>query len=184
MADSASIGRRIEGNGIVIAERPPLACVNLRGNGRDNKFARAVAGVIDLPLPLDPNTSVAGLLATAMWLGPDEWLISSETQSGEALSANLHKALEGMHAAVTEVGHGRVVITLSGANARAVLAKGCSIDLHQRAFQPSGCAQTLLAKLSVLIHQRSVDPVYDVFVARSFSDYAWTWFETAAAEFV
>jgi len=184
MADSTSTRRQLGGNGIAIAERPVLACVNLRGNGRDSKFIRAVAGVIDLQLPVEPTTSVAGLFAAALWLGPDEWLITSETQSAEALSVSLRKSVHGLHAAVTEVGDGRVVFSISGSNACTVLAKGCSIDFHPRAYRPGQCVQTLLAKLSVLIHQRSADPVYDVFVARSFSDYAWAWFEAAASEFL
>jgi sarcosine oxidase subunit gamma len=184
VADRAGTARRIEGDAIVVAERTGLACVNLRGDARDAKFARAVTGVIDLALPCEPNTSAAGLLATALWLGPDEWLITSETQSETALSTGLRKALEATRAAVTEVGHGRVVVSIGGSNARAVLAKGCSIDLHPRVFGPGRCAQTLLAKLSVLIHQRGAEPVYDVYIARSFADYAWAWLRTACAEFL
>ena len=78
-----------------------------------------------------------------------------------------------MHAAITDVTDGRVAFRLAGPSAREVLAKGCPLDLHPRAFAPGRCAQSLLAKASVLIHL--VDdgpergPSFDVYVARSFA---------------
>ena len=88
-----------------------------------------------------------------------------------------------MHAAITDVTDGRVAFRVAGPSARDVLAKGCPLDLHPRAFPPGRCAQSLLAKASVLIHL--VDdgpergPSFDVYVARSFADYLWTWLEDA-----
>jgi len=171
------------GRHIVIAERSALACVNLRGNAGDAKFVRAVASVADLEPPRTPNTTVSGLLVSLLWLGPDEWLMTSETQRGDALAAGLRQALAGVHAAVTEVGDGRIVYAVSGVHARSVLAKGCSIDLDPRAFCVGQCAQTLLAKTAVLIHMRAPEPVFDVHVARSYADYAWAWLAQAAREY-
>lgn len=125
----------------------------------------------------------------ALWLGPDEWLVTtSGTEdaggTGDAgLLARLDGALTGHRASVVDVSDGRTVIVLRGARARDVLAKGCSLDLHPRQFRPGRCAQTLLARAGVLIHQTDPDPVYDIHVDRSYAQYLWTWFEDAAAEF-
>lgn len=175
--------RRIERPGIVLAEQPPRAGIDLRGDVRDAKFTRAVASVIDLEPPRAPNTSASGLFASILWLGPDEWLVVSETQSGEELLARLRQALQGLHAAVTEVGSGRIVYAVAGMHAREVLAKGCAIDLHPRAFGPGRCAQTLLAKAAVLLHQRAPEPAFDVYVGRSYADYLWAWLDEAAREY-
>ena len=41
----------------------------------------------------------------------------------------------------------------AGRHARDVLAKGCALDLHPRAFAPGRCAQTLLARAQVILEQ-------------------------------
>ena len=68
-----------------------------------------------------------------------------------------------------------------------MLAKGCPLDLHPRAFTPGSCAQSLLAKADVLIHLRADDPrhgpTFDLYVARSFAHYLWAWLEDAGREY-
>jgi len=182
MPEASRAGRALKGNGVEIFERFPIACVNLRGAPNDSKFVRAVTSVTDVAPPTQPCTSVASLFVSILWLGPDEWLVISETQRGDEIVAGLRQALRGIHSAVTEVGDGRVVCALSGVAARSVLAKGCSIDFHSRAFPAGQCVQTLLAKASVLIHSRAADS-YEVYVARSFADYAWAWLENATVEY-
>ena len=183
MADGTE-ARRFAGRNLVIEERPGQACIDLRGDPDDARFVRAVQSVTDLELPRKPGTSASGLLAQILWLGPDEWLVLSDTQGGEGLAASLHAALRGIAAAVVDVGHARIVYAVGGSNARAVLAKGCSLDLHERMFPSGGCAQTLLAKVPVLVHCRGgVEPMFELHVARSFRDYAWSWLQAAASEF-
>ena len=84
---------------------------------------------------------------------------------------------------MVDVSDARAVIRLSGPAARAVLAKGCSLDFHPRVFVPGQCGQSLLARAGVLVHQVTIDPVYEIYVARSFAHYLWTWLEDAAAEY-
>jgi sarcosine oxidase subunit gamma len=68
-----------------------------------------------------------------------------------------------------------------------VLAKGCPLDLHPRAFATGNCAQSLLAKASVLIHLPNDDaqrgPTFDLYVARSFAHYLFAWLEDAGREY-
>jgi sarcosine oxidase subunit gamma len=182
MAEPAQRPPRREGAGIEIAQRDPIACVDLRGSPANGRFMRAVASVTDVAPPGQPCTSVSGLFGSILWLGPDEWLIASETQAGDEIAARLAQALAGIPAAVTDVSDARIIYMLAGENARGVLAKGCSIDLHPRAFQPGRCVQTLLAKAHVLIHARAAQ-CFDVHVPRSYAPYAWAWLENAQAEY-
>jgi len=184
MLDLARTERPATGNGISVSERPARTCINLRGVGSDARFARAVAAVTDLQLPLDPGGSATGLLASVLWLGPDEWLVVSETQPASELAARLRQALSGIHSAVTDVGEGCIVYAVSGHNSRDVLAKGCSVDLHPRAFTPGRCARSLLAKMPVLLHLRDADPTFELYVARSYREYAWAWLVSAAGEYL
>ena len=181
MPESAQ-ARRFEATGITLEERTPRSCVDLRGDPGETRFVRAVQSVTDLRLPRTAE-SASGLLASILWLGPDEWLVTSETQACESLAASLREALDGVTAAVTDVSHARLVYAVGGSNARALLAKGCALDLHERVFPLGRCAQSLLAKVPVIVHRSGAEPVFDLHVARSFRDYAWTWLQAAASEY-
>jgi sarcosine oxidase subunit gamma len=95
--------------------------------------------------------------------------------------------LPDVHGAVTDLTDGRAAFRVAGPSARDVLAKGCPLDLHARAFPPGRCAQSLLAKASVLIHLALDDPQagpsFDLYVARSFSHYLFSWLEDAGMEY-
>ena len=66
---------------------------------------------------------------------------------------------------------------------RELLAKGCPLDLHPRAFDVGQCAQSHLAKAPILIRQLDREPSFEIVVRRSFADYFWLWLEDAAAEY-
>ena len=144
----------------------------------------AVGRVLDLLLPSEPCTSAAKAQIGALWLGPDQWLLTCPRDV--AWSARRRcAALAGVHAAITDV-------TMAGRvprrrPERARRARQGHPGSAPRAFPPGRCAQSLLAKASVLIHL--VDdgpergPSFDVYVARSFADYLWTWLEDAGREY-
>lgn len=167
---------------IGLVERPHVAKVDVRGAALDPAFTGAVGSALGTSLPVQPNTVISGAGVRALWLGPDEWLVVSESEPGASLMATLRNATEGQHVAVTDVSHGRCVIRLRGPHARDVLSMGCSLDLHPRAFGAGRCAQTLLAKAAVILHQTSDEPDFDIYVARSFADYLWSWLEDAVSQ--
>ncbi|HEX5078735.1 MAG TPA: sarcosine oxidase subunit gamma family protein [Geminicoccaceae bacterium] len=172
--------------GIRLAERR-LGKIELRGDPADRAFMAAVGRTLDLLLPGEPNTTAGRGELAALWLGPDAWLLTSPPPQVAGHVAALRQALADVHAAVTEVSDGRVVLRLAGPSARDVLAKGCPLDLHPRAFAAGRCAQSLLAKASVLIHLVNDDaprgPTFDLYVARSFAHYLFAWLEDAGREF-
>lgn len=122
-----------------------------------------------LDLPTVPNT-VAGDNPRALWLGPDEWLLVGDIDVA---------ALERDGLMAIDAGHARTVLTVAGAAAD-VLAKGCSLDFHLDAFPVETCAQSRLARISVLLHRRGAQR-FDLYVGRSFAVYAWHWLADAAA---
>ena len=77
---------------------------------------------------------------------------------------------------------GQAVVNITGAHSRDLLAKGCGLDLHPRAFGPGRCAKTILAKAGVIIRQVDDSPSFDVIVRRSVADYLARWLEDAAQE--
>lgn len=165
---------------IRLAEIPFPTQLTLRVAPED-AGAAAVADALGAALP-GPNAVVrAGELA-ALWLGPDEWLLVAPDGGQAALRARLAPALEGTHATVVDVSAQRAVIELAGTAARDVLAKGCRLDLHPRAFGPGRCAQTALARTGVILWQRSDDPAYWLLIRASFAEYLAEWLLDASAE--
>ena len=163
-----------------IAEAGPRGQLVLRGDAADAAFADAVRATVGVAPPVEPNTVGAGDDARILWLGPDEWLAVFPAGREDALQAALAEALEGVHALVSDVSHSRGVISLAGAGALDVLAAGCSLDLHPSVFGPGRCAQSTLARCHVLIEQRDAAPTFDLYVHRSFMEYAWAWIVDAA----
>jgi sarcosine oxidase, subunit gamma len=171
--------------GIRLCERR-LGKIELRGDPGDRVFMAAVGRAIDLLLPGEPNTTATRGELTALWLGPDAWLLTCPPDEAASHIGSLRDALSDVHAAITDVSDGRVALRLGGPSARDVLAKGCPLDLHPRAFAAGRCAQSLLAKASVLIHLLADDargPTFDVYVARSFAHYLFAWLEDAGREY-
>jgi sarcosine oxidase subunit gamma len=178
---------RLRPRGVRLGERLGLGKIDLRGNPHDRAFVTAVGRVLDLLLPSEPCTSAAKERVAALWLGPDQWLVTCPATEVARLTGSLREALVDVHCAITEVSDARVALRVAGPSARDVLAKGCPLDLHPRAFPLGGCAQSLLAKAAVLIHLlddgRERGPSFDVHVARSFAHYLWMWLEDAGREY-
>lgn len=173
----------VEAGEVVMREHAHRTMVTLRGNSDDERFRGAIAEAVGTAPPSEPMTSATSGNQTVLWMGPDEWLVVASANEREALPAKLAAALEGLHAAAVEVGESMTVIELTGPRAPDVIAKGCTIDLHPSAFPPGRVVRTLLAKTGIILHQTADTPVYEIYVHRSFADYAWRWLEDAGLEY-
>jgi sarcosine oxidase, subunit gamma len=173
--------------GIRLAERSELGKIDLRGDPGDRAFMAAVGRCLDMLLPTEACGSASQGPVMALWLGPDQWLVTCPATDTVFFVRTFREALADAPHALTDVTDGRVALRLAGPNARDVLEKGCPLDLHPRAFPVGRCAQSLLAKASVLIHLHEDDPQtgpsFDLYVARSFSHYFFGWLEDAGREY-
>ena len=175
--------------GVQVLEIADRAQIVVRGQSADPAFLQGVEKALGQSLPIIACTSVGdptGLYV--LWMGPDEWLVVAPEIKRSALLAGLAKALRGLHCAIVDVSESRTVIQLQGQEAKTVLDKGCSIDLHPRSFGPGRVANTLLARCHITLHQTVVDlqtghPSFDIYVHRSFAEYLWTWIEDASREY-
>jgi sarcosine oxidase subunit gamma len=159
--------------GVTIATRRVASMLNLRGDRDDVLLVRALGERITLPR--EPNTAAFTASTRALWLGPDEWLLVSEHGVPE-LASDLGGG------SITDVSHGRASLRISGPDARAALAKGCALDLHPRAFPVNRCAQTAIAKVSVILDH--VQPgVFDLYCPRSYAGSFWHWLSEACSEY-
>jgi sarcosine oxidase, subunit gamma len=152
--------------GIRITAEPFVAMVDVRLDP---------AGAPALGLPTTPSTWVVRGDGRAIWLGPDEWLVTSPSRRPPELpDAD----------AVVDVSGQRTTLRLTGEHVRAVLATGCALDLHPRAFPRGSAAQTLLGMAGVvLLALDDTGTEYEILVRSSFARYLADWLLDAAAEF-
>jgi len=146
--------------------------------------AAAVAGYLGVALPTTPSTSVRNESVTAIWLGPDEWLITSPFQTPEELESELREAVGDLPVAVVDVSAQRTTLLLRGQHVRDLLSGGCSLDLHPRVFGRGVAAQTLLGQAGVvLMPLDDTGTSYQVVVRTSFAGYLTAWLLDAATEY-
>jgi sarcosine oxidase, subunit gamma len=148
-----------------------LALVNLRVNA-------ALAERVQVPLPLAPNTWAAAGGREALSLGPDEWLLVAAPGAAAALVAELEAVLDGVHHSVVDVSANQAVVELAGHDRFDLLAQGCGLDLHPRSWRDGDCAQTLLARVPVLLQERA--GATRIFLRPSFATYLAGWLRQAA----
>ncbi len=192
LAARATSDQNESARSVRLGEREFSGQINLRGDPGKKAFMDAVSAVIGSRLPTRPNTSVGPedlqMGPRVLWLAPTEWLVVTSPGGTEEVAQSLADITAECGGTVTDVSDARAVILLGGQHARDVLMKGCPLDLHPATFVPGACAQSLLARATVILY-RGADPAqtgesaFEIYVARSFADYLWTWVEDAASEY-
>lgn len=142
-----------------IAEQPFLRQLSVRAGAEALAAAAATLGVA---LPTTPNTVTRTGDLTALWLGPDEWLVLGG-QGPEPTPVGW---------GVVDVSAQRTAIVLSGPAAVGLLAHGCALDLER--MGPDWCAQTMLARANVVLWGFPPDEIR-VLVRASFAPYLAAW---------
>ena len=144
--------------------------------------AAALRDVVGGTLPTLPNTWTALPGGRAVWLGPDEWLLTGDRPAPvweEAL-----RGVVGPHGgAAVDVSSQRTGVRLRGPGSRALLAHGCALDLRPSSFPPGSAAQTLLGQSGVLLMADAVEGDVVIAVRTSFAGYVADWLLDAAEEF-
>jgi sarcosine oxidase subunit gamma len=169
---------RTASGSVVLADRSLRGKFVLHGKPDDPALQEAATAAFALTLP-PVNKAAEADGRTLAWLGPREWLALCPADQETAAAA----ALRAAGVSHVSVGHGRALISLSGSDARDLLRKATSLDVHPRNFAPGDCAQTRLARLAVLLIPREPPAGFDILCDRGFAEYLWLWFKDAAREF-
>jgi sarcosine oxidase subunit gamma len=166
-----------------LAELPFLTQITVRLDPK-SPAAEAAGLALGVPLPLSPNTVNRGAELAVLWLGPDEWLVVGPATATD-LAERLRTAIGDEPSAVVDVSAQRTTLLVAGPLSRDLLAQGCSLDLHPRAFGIGHCAQTTLARAQVVIVARDgLKPGFWVLVRSSYSGYLAAWLLDAATEYL
>ncbi len=164
-----------------IEELAGLGAIALRGDPADPAVAAALAAEVGADLPPVRRFS-AGAERLLVWMSPDEFLLRLPRGAVEPTLARLDGALAGVHCLAADVSDARATFRLTGAGARATLAKGAPVDLSPRAFGPGDARRTHMGQIAVAFWQTAAAPdVFELVCARSVADYAFRWLVRAAA---
>jgi len=164
---------------VMLSELPASTMLDVRLDPADVATLAAVQKAAGLDLPQTPGQFSAHAERSALWFGPDQWLILAP--AGEA--GALMRALNAVAGSTVDVSDLRAEFELAGPLAADVLRKGCGIDLHPRVFGPGNCALTSLARVRVALRQTDERPGYRLLVERSVALYLWDWLVDAMKEF-
>jgi sarcosine oxidase, subunit gamma len=168
--------------GVQIDPRPFVAMVDVRLDAT-GPAAAAVAQYLGVALPTTPSTYAESETATVIWLGPDEWLITSSSRAPQELETDLREVMaEG--GTVVDVSAQRTTLLLRGKHVRDLLSGGCALDLHPRVFGRGAAAQTLIGLAGVvLMALDDTGTEYQIVVRPSFAGYLTSWLLDAAIEY-
>jgi sarcosine oxidase subunit gamma len=129
-------------------------------------------GLQALPLA---NKAAVSTFATCLWVRPDGWLVAAPKGARESMVDAIETALRPNDGAVVDISSSQVVLELSGAASRDVLASCCPLDVHSRSFATGDCAQSLIAKAPVLIHLLDDGPRWELYVRPTLAAYVTAW---------
>jgi len=187
----ARVNNTTDGATVYMGERPFRQQVGLRGDISDAAFRSAIKKAVGIepPAAAHETTGPADLSkgVRILWMSPDEWICVTHAESEKDMLGDLTAALAGQHAAVWDIAGSRTVIAVSGPDARNLLAKGCSLDLHLSVFPVGHIIAGHLAlghvEIDYVANDADGNPVLELYVHRSFAEYIWTWLEDAAQEY-
>lgn len=158
---------RFDGPGVHLTERPALSVTQVEAR------ADAIPTLIDTVKDatgtapsINPNQSAGTGRPRIIGSGTGKWLVVEPEHRD--LAKHLRLALP-ENVAVTDLSHARTVFRLSGRSARTLLAKGCSIDMHPSVFKVDTSRMTGLFHAAAMIDCRSNEPVFDIYVPRSYA---------------
>lgn len=159
-------GRRFASSDISLEPAPYCERVALRAAP---DAITAIGRKIGISLPVKPKTSKVLKKITALWLGPDEWLIMAPDGSG---LTEKFSGLDGQLFSAVDISHRNTAIFVEGTKAASTLNAGCPQDLSITAFPKGACSRTILGKAEIIL-QRETPERFRVECWRSFSDYVW-----------
>ncbi len=169
---------------ILLSEVPFTTILNLRVRVGSAASA-AVEAALGLELPRHPRHVGAIGHERAIWLAPDEFLVTSSTRSASDLGGLITAALgDRANGALVDTSAQFTVITLAGPESRDLLAGGCSTDLSPEQAPTGMSVHTPLAQASViLVVADAAAGAFLLIVRASFADYLASWLTTMAREY-
>jgi sarcosine oxidase subunit gamma len=169
---------------VVLRERPFQTLVGIRvapGSEEGSRIADVIGG---LPARCGEVSGADGV--GVLWLGPQEFMVVAPEEAhdslGGGLIAALTEALGAGSGQVVDLSANRTTFELSGPRARAVLEKGCSLDLHPRSFGPGTAMSTEVGNIPVVL-EKTGEEAFRLYPRASFADFLGRWLLDSMREY-
>ena len=154
-------------NGVNIKRIENLSIVSLKVSRNSLDDAR---GKLQLASPL----GASGSDPQSLWLGPDRWLLVSNSTPADDIVRSCSNALgEILHNAV-DYSAALDLLRISGSDAGGLLATGSGVDFRPDKFRMGSCCRTRLAQVAAVI-VATAEEQFDVYVDRSYGRYLANW---------
>jgi sarcosine oxidase, subunit gamma len=130
-------------------------------------------------IPVRPGGICVNGEKTALWLGPDEWLLLAPEASSEEIALNFSTLGETVPHSLVDVSDRTLAIELSGPQATRALNAGCPLDLEN--MPVPHCTRTVLDKAQIILVKQEKQK-YRLEIVRSFAPYVWTFLKKVGNE--
>jgi len=169
---------------VEISEVAFLTMVGLRVN-RDSDAGQRIAAVTG-GLPAQCGGVTGSGDVSVLWLGPEEFLVVAPREAHESLGGGLLQALrealgDGV-GQVVDLSANRTTFELTGPRSRAVLEKGCALDLHPRVLKAGTALSTEIGNIPVVLWKTG-EETFRLFPRASFADFLGRWLLDAMREY-
>ncbi len=157
------------------------------GSAEGQRIAAVTGGLPARCGEVAGSAGTNGELATsALWLGPTEFLVVAPPEAHETLGGtllpSLVEALGDGQGQVVDLSANRTTFELTGPRARAVLEKGCSLDLHPRVHPAGTALSTEVGGIPVILW-KTAESTYRIFPRASFATFLGSWLLDAMREY-
>lgn len=163
-------------DGVDITLLPPATRLLLRGR---RGTAQQVHPALGLTLPDQPGGTVTAGQISALWLGPDEWLLLAAADQAPRLVPALEEVLRPLPHSLVDISHRQTAVQISGRKAARCLSAGCPLDLDATVFPVGRVARTLLGKAEIVLWRTGLQ-AFHLEVWRSFLPYVGDFLTEAA----
>jgi heterotetrameric sarcosine oxidase gamma subunit len=167
-----------DGASIVLGEERPAAILQIRAwpDTLDTVDA-VITQTLGLAAAPPPGTAVTLAGGSLCATGTGRFLLSA---SADDVAATFRTAFSSADAAVTDISHGRTVLSLEGGAAAELLSRCVALDFDAAVFPPGRVAQTAIHHVDVLIH-RLTESRFEIWALRSFAESLAEWLLDAGA---
>jgi len=137
---------------------------------------------IDIPLQVGRRTVDRDRQLTMLCLAPDRWLVICPEDVTGQLAADIERAAGPDSIFATVMTDQYLCLDIAGGNSRALLAKGCGLNLDREVFTGDQVASTLLAQADIVLWRPEITS-FRILVDVSLENYLRDWIRGASAEF-
>ncbi len=169
---------------VTLQEHPFQTMIGVRADPASEAGARLASVTGGLPAQCGEIRGSGPV--NVLWLGPTEFLVVAPEEAHESrggdLIPSLIAALGDGEGQVLDLSANRTTFELSGPRARAVLEKGCSLDLHPRVLATGSALATEVGGIPVML-LKTGEESFRLFPRASFADFLGRWLLDAMREF-